>query len=79
MNAFLSSLDAKDLLIMILGTSLGSAILTKAADFVTAGLLSRIKPGVGVVIDAVYSKVEDGRLTQEEAKELVKAAIARYL
>lgn len=79
MNAFLSTLDAKEVLLLVLGTSLGTTLLTKLADVVTDGLLSKIKPEIGVVIDAVYSRVQDGKLTKAEAAELAKAAIERYL
>jgi len=79
MNAFLSTLDAKEVILLVLSTSLGTTLLTKLADVVTDGLLSKIKPEIGGVIDAVYSRVEDGKLTKAEAAELVKAAIARYL
>lgn len=79
MNAFLSTLDTKEVLLLILGTSLGATVFTKLADFVTDGFLSKVKPGIGSVIDAVYSRVQDGKLTKEEAKELVQSAINRYL
>ena len=79
MNAFLSTLDAKEVILLVLSTSLGTTLLTKLADVVTDGLLSKIKPEIGAVIDAVYSRVEDGKLTKAEAAELAKAAIARYL
>lgn len=79
MNTFFSSLDTKEVLALILGTSLGSTLLTKIADAVTDRLLPRVSPRIGGVIDAVYSRVEDGKLTKAEAKELVQAAIDRYL
>jgi len=79
MHAFLSTLDAKEVLLLILGTSVGAAVMTKIADFVSDRLLGKFTPEVGIVIDAIYSRVSDGKLTKEEAKELVKGAIARYL
>lgn len=71
MEMLFSHLDAKEIVALIIGSSLGTVLLTKTADWLTDVVLGKVPASVGSVVGYVYDAVKDGKVSKEELKDAI--------